>query len=252
MTLLLCANLMEEKTKKIGKPLLLKIKEAATDRAASCKSPESAGDVAKRSSLYSRPAGSIVAIGASTGGPRALEKVLKGLTPCLPAAVLITQHMPAGFTGMLSKRLDRISPVRVKEATNGERIMESEIYLAPGDFHLLVSKNGTISLSSAAPVNYVRPSVDVMMSSVAEVFGPAAIGVILTGMGRDGAEGMSRIKEKGGRTIVQDPDTAVIPGMPQAVIKKGSADLVVPLGQVAAAILRELGKFKTRPPPVWE
>ena len=160
--------------------------------------------------------------------------------------------MPAGFTGMLSKRLDRISPIRVKEATNGERIMESEIYLAPGDFHLLVSKNGTIWLSSAAPVNYVRPSVDVMMNSVAEVFGPAAIGVILTGMGRDGAEGMSRIKEKGGRTIVQDPDTAVIPGMPQAVIKKGSADLVVPLGQVAAAILRELGELKTKRPPVWE
>ena len=103
-------------------------------------------------------------------------------------------------------------------------------------------QDGTVLLSSAAPVNYVRPSVDVMMDSVAEVFGSSAVGVVLTGMGRDGAEGMARIKEKGGKTIVQDPKTAVISGMPQAVIKKGSADVVVPLEEVAAAVFCELKK----------
>ena len=178
----------------------------------------------------------IVAIGASTGGPRSLEMVLKGLPADLPATAFITQHMPPGFTRSLAERLDKVCPVKVKEAAHGERIMESQAYLAPGGFHLLAEKRGVVSLSEDAPVNHVRPSADVMMESLAEAYGPSVVGIILTGMGRDGSDGMAMIKEKGGRTIVQDPATAVIPSMPQAVIQRGLADKIVPLEQIANTI----------------
>ncbi len=233
--------LKEESIEEIKRLLPLKIKAAAAAHLAPYKSlilPRAEMDRTQSKRLATK----VVAIGASTGGPYALERVLRGLPSHLQAAVLITQHMPAGFTGLLSKRLDRISPLRVKEAGNGESILENKAYIAPGDFHLRVARDGTVLLSSAAPVNYVRPSVDVMMDSVAEVFGSSVVGVVLTGMGRDGAEGMAKIKEKGGKTIVQDPKTAVISGMPQAVIKKGSADVVVPLEEVAAAVFCELKK----------
>ncbi|NLL21331.1 MAG: chemotaxis response regulator protein-glutamate methylesterase [Firmicutes bacterium] len=178
----------------------------------------------------------VVAIGASTGGPRALEMVLKGLPADLPAAAFITQHMPPGFTRSLAERLDKVCPIKVKEAVHGEDIVESRVYLAPGGYHLLAEKKGIVSLSEAAPVNHVRPSVDVMMESLVEAYGSSVVGVILTGMGRDGSDGMAMIKEKGGRTIVQDPATAVIPGMPEAVIRRGLADKIVPLNQIAKTI----------------
>ncbi len=178
----------------------------------------------------------VVAIGASTGGPRALEMVLKGLPADLPAAAFITQHMPPGFTRSLAERLDKVCPIKVKEAVHGEDIVESRVYLAPGGYHLLAEKKGIVSLSEAAPVNHVRPSVDVMMGSLVEAYGSSVVGVILTGMGRDGSDGMAMIKEKGGRTIVQDPATAVIPGMPEAVIRRGLADKIVPLNQIAKTI----------------
>ena len=182
----------------------------------------------------------IVAIGASTGGPRALDVVFRHLPEWLPAAFFITQHMPVGFTESLSQRLDRISGLQVKEAKGGERIREGEAYVAPGGYHLVVNKTGNTMLSSAPPVQYVRPSVDVMMDALAEQFGKVVIGVILTGMGRDGAAGMSRIKEKGGRIIVQDPASAVIDSMPQTVIKNEKVDMVVPLEQIGMSITRLL------------
>jgi len=181
-----------------------------------------------------------VAIGASTGGPRALEEVLRGLPGDLPAAVLITQHMPPGFTESLAKRLDRVSFLKVKEASEGDVIMEGSAYLARGGLHLIVNSNQSLSLDSSAPVQHVRPSADVMMKSIAEHYGSATMGVILTGMGRDGTEGMNWIRSKGGKTVVQEPSTAVIPSMPQAVIKSGLADEVVPLNQVAATVARLL------------
>jgi two-component system chemotaxis response regulator CheB len=225
-----------ENAEEIRRLLPLKIKAAAGARLGAYKNPVCFEEKLKKTGPSGRLARKIVAIGASTGGPRALEEVLKGFPADLPAAVLITQHMPAGFTDSLSKRLDRISPLRVEEAANGESILESKAYVAPGGFHLLVTSNGTTLLSNSAPVNYVRPSADLMMETAAEVFGPSVVGVVLTGMGRDGAEGMARIKEKGGKTVVQDPNTAVIPGMPQAVIKRGSADMIVSLERVAAVV----------------
>jgi two-component system chemotaxis response regulator CheB len=234
-----------ESAEEIKRLLPLKIKAAASARICNYQSLSFPEDRKRQPDLIGRLARRIVAIGSSTGGPRALEEVLRGLPAGLPAAVFITQHMPAGFTSSLSKRLDKISPIKVKEAGNGESILEGEAYVAPGGYHLLAVKDGTTFLSRAAPVNHVRPSADMMMESVAEAFGSSVIGVVLTGMGRDGAEGMARIKEKGGKTIVQDPCTAVISGMPQAVIKKGSADMVVPLEQVAPAITRLLANNKT-------
>lgn len=180
----------------------------------------------------------VVAIGASTGGPRALEVVLRGLPSSLPAAVFITQHMPPQFTASLAERLNRLSALEIKEAVEGEVIRERHVYIAPGGFHLLVDKGVSAFLSQAPPVQHVRPSADVMMNSLAEIFGNNTIGVILTGMGKDGTAGMKMIKERGGRTIVQDPSTAVIPGMPQSVINSGAADITIPLVDLAEAIMR--------------
>jgi len=231
-----------ESVEEIKRLLPLKIKAAAEARLGAYRSYGAVEEKPEKLFYPGPPARRVVAIGSSTGGPRALEEVLKGFPADLPAAVLITQHMPPGFTASFSQRLDRLSALKVKEAVDGESIREGEAYIAPGGVHLLVDKNGRTALSSAAPVNYVRPSADVMMQSVAEVYGPAVVGVILTGMGRDGAEGMSRIKEKGGHTVVQSPGSALIASMPKAVINKGAADEVVPLEEVAPAVIRFLKK----------
>lgn len=182
----------------------------------------------------------IVAIGASTGGPRALDVVFRNLGEGLPAAFFVTQHMPAGFTESLSQRLDRVSGLKVREAKGGETVREGEAYVAPGGLHLVVNKSGITVLSNAPPVQHVRPSADVMMDALAEVYGAVVIGVVLTGMGRDGADGMSRIRKMGGRIIVQDPSTAVIASMPQAVISGGKVDLVAGLDQIGEGITRFL------------
>ncbi len=226
--------------------LLLKIKAAATARLLHPPpaQPEPAGDAGAAAVPAPPPKSSpgkfprnIVAIGASTGGPRTLDLIFRSLPPALPAAFLITQHMPAGFTESLSRRLDMISQLQVREARGGESIREGEAYMAPGGYHLVVNKNGITELSSAPPVQHVRPAADVMMASLADTFGRLVIGVVLTGMGRDGTQGMASIKKKGGRTVCQDPATAVIPSMPQAVISEGLADYIVPLEQLGPTIV---------------
>lgn len=244
-----------EHTKEIKQLLPRKIKEAAQARLQALLPPavppgaKTAGEtvlpkkqVKRKERPLSRVVKRIIAIAASTGGPRALEEVLRGLPADLPAAVLITQHMPPHFTCSMAERFDRISYLKVKEASTGDSICQGGVYVAPGGFHLLAREDGTVALSDTVPVNFVRPSADVMMQSVAEAFGPAVIGVVLTGMGRDGVAGMARIKEKGGHTIVQDPSNAVLPGMPRAVLQEGFADQVLPLNQIAAAIVRLLNE----------
>jgi two-component system chemotaxis response regulator CheB len=145
--------------------------------------------------------------------------------------------MPPSFTESLAKRLDRISGMKVQEAKGRERILPGQAFIAPGGFHLLV-KSGETSLTQTPPVHHVRPAADVMMESAAAYYKSKVIGVILTGMGRDGTAGMAEIKKNGGRTIVQDPATAVISSMPQSVIDKGLADVTVPLGGIAASVIR--------------
>jgi len=177
----------------------------------------------------------VVVIGASTGGPKALPEVLSRLPANLPAAVLVVQHMPEGFTRSFAERLNWVSALEVKEAEEGEEIKKGKVYIAPGNRHLLL--DGTVlRLDDGPRVNYVRPAVDVLMKSVAPLYGPRTIGVILTGMGADGAEGMRLIKDNGGKTVVQNEETCVVYGMPKAVVDLRAADRIVPLEDIAQAI----------------
>lgn len=181
----------------------------------------------------------VVVIGSSTGGPSALEEVFTALPPGLPAGMLVVQHMPAYFTKSLAERLDKHSPVHVTEGSEGDIITNGSALVAPGDYHMAVSA-GKIRLNQHPPVNAIRPAVDVTMLSIAKTYGPNIIGVLLTGMGKDGAEGMKRIKEKGGKTIACDEETSVIFGMPKEAIKLGCVDEVVPLYDIAGAIVRSI------------
>ncbi len=183
----------------------------------------------------------VVVIAASTGGPRALADVVPSLPADLDAAVLIVQHMPAGFTRSLAHRLDVSSGIRVAEAEQGVAIRSGWVYVAPGGRHLTLTgrrEAPTVALSDAdAPTLWgVRPAADHLFHSVAALFRRSVVGVVLTGMGRDGADGLRAIRDAGGRAIVQDRATSTIFGMPHAAVQAAGADRVVPLGDVAAAI----------------
>jgi two-component system, chemotaxis family, protein-glutamate methylesterase/glutaminase len=186
----------------------------------------------------------VVAIGSSTGGPAALEVVLTKLPFNIPAAILIVQHMPTKFTKSLAQRLDARTEIEVKEAEEGDLVEPGKAYIAPGDCHMIIKKKmiggkvkAVISLNKNAPVHYLRPSIDVLMKSVAEVYGKNTVGVILTGMGEDGAEGMKAIKAAKGKTIVQNKATSLIYGMPEQVVKNGDADDVLPLSRISKRIV---------------
>ncbi len=183
---------------------------------------------------------SLVAIAASTGGPQTLGEILRQLPPGLPAAMLVVQHMPAGFTATFAERLDRNSSVNVREARDGETIRSGVAYIAPGGVHMVVVKDGrgpVLRMEETPPVNAVRPSADVLMSSVAHVAGRSSVGVVLTGMGRDGSDGLAQIKRAGGATIAQDEETSIIFGMPGSAIDQGVVDRVLPLLEIPAALV---------------
>ena len=187
-----------------------------------------------------------VAIACSTGGPRALAEVVPALPGDLHAAVLIVQHMPPGFTRSLANRIDGMSELRVTEAEHGEPVVVNRVYLAPGGLHMRVVGNGpgawTIALDDGPAMHGVRPSADRLFASVAEQFGAASIGVVLTGMGKDGAEGLRAIRAAGGAGIVQDRATSTIYGMPQAALKHAGAEKIVGLPAVAPTIVSLLAE----------
>ena len=189
----------------------------------------------------------LIAIGASTGGTEAIREVLSHLPPDSPA-VLITQHMPAGFTKSFAARLDDASALSVTEAAEGERLLPGHAYVAPGDLHLMAARNGSryvVKLSDGPPVSRHRPSVDVLFRSVANAAGPNGIGVLLTGMGQDGAQGLAEMHTAGAYTVAQDEGTCVVFGMPKAAIDRGAARSVVALDRVAPTIVRILDKAST-------
>jgi two-component system, chemotaxis family, protein-glutamate methylesterase/glutaminase len=185
----------------------------------------------------------VVAIGCSTGGPNALGALLGGLPADFPAPLLIVQHMPPLFTRMLAERLDAGCPLTVAEAVPGAAPRQGEAWLAPGGRHLLVERQaGVVRLatSQAPPENSCRPSVDVLFRSVAAAYGGAALGVVLTGMGRDGVAGSEVLRAGGGQVLVQDKASSVVWGMPGLVAEAGMADQVVPLDQLAGELCRRV------------
>jgi len=180
----------------------------------------------------------ILAIGASTGGPQAVLKVLGMLPPGLGLSVLIVQHMASGLMAGYAQWLDRDSPLSVRLAKGGERLVPGMALVAPGNYHLYM-RGGQFHVNSDPPVNSCRPSVDVLFESLAEEHGPAVVAVLLTGIGRDGAKGMAALKAAGAHTIAQDEESSVVYGMPRAAVELGAAHEVLPLDEIAPAILRQ-------------
>src|ERR1700730_2651276 len=181
----------------------------------------------------------VVAIAASTGGPRALAEIIPHLPEDLGAAVVIVQHMPGEFTKLLAERLDTMSVLWVAEAMDGKLLRENRVYIAPGGYHMTLSGepgNVSIRLDTSPTMWGVRPAADPLFFSVADTFGSSVIGVVLTGMGRDGAESLRRIRGAGGKGIVQDRESSIIYGMPQAALAAAGADRIAPVNGIAPLI----------------
>lgn len=178
----------------------------------------------------------IVLIGSSTGGPRALNEVVPALPAGLPAAVVIVQHMPAGFTHSLAERLNGQSKLLVREAQPGDRLMVGQALLAPGGFHMVLDENEQVALNQNPPVHGVRPAIDVTLTSLVQRYGKRVVSVILTGMGSDGTNGCVLLHSLGGTVIAEHESTCVVWGMPRSVLEKQAVDVVVPLPNVADAI----------------
>ena len=182
----------------------------------------------------------IIAIGASTGGTEALKAVVTRMPPS-PPGILIVQHMPANFTTAFAERLNGLSQIRVKEARDNDSVVPGTALLAPGNFHMILRRSGAryyVEVKDGPMVHHQRPAVDVLFKSVAKYAGANAVGVILTGMGADGAAGMLEMKNAGARTIAQDENSCIVFGMPKEAIKLGAVDKVVSLELIAQEILR--------------
>lgn len=196
----------------------------------------------------------VVVIGVSTGGPNALAVLLSDLPGDLPVPLLIVQHMPPIFTKLLAERLSTKTPIKVREGVHGDQLRPGYAWIAPGNYHMAVWRDGgaiRLHMNQGPPENSCRPSVDVMFRSVAEVFGPRTLAIVMTGMGQDGFRGCGAIREAGGQILVQDEATSVVWGMPGAVANARLADKVLPLQQLAPEILRRLldGRTKKRAVP---
>jgi two-component system chemotaxis response regulator CheB len=186
-----------------------------------------------------KPTNRIIALGASTGGTEAIKDILSAL-PVDGPAIVITQHMPGAFTGSFARRMDEMSAMTVYEAQDGQHILPGHVYIAPGDRHLLVVRRGAsyvCQLDDGPPVNRHRPSVDVMFRSVAQYVGAHTVGVLLTGMGIDGAHGLKEMQNAGATTLTQDEKTSIVWGMPGEAVKLGASDKILPLEKIAAAIM---------------
>ncbi len=231
----------------ISSELIDKIKAAAHCRHLKFKEPAPHKIKAQSKTvlpLKSPSVESVVAIGISTGGPQALTEILPSIPGSFPSGILIVQHMPEGFTELFAKRLDSVCHISVKEAADGDVVSPGMALISPGGKHLKVKKThyGAVSvLSQSTTVSGHRPSATVLFDSVAEEYRENAIGVIMTGMGDDGVEGLRKIKEKGGVTIAQDEETSVIYGMPKVAVERGYVDMVLGLEEIVPNLIRLTG-----------
>lgn len=188
----------------------------------------------------------LIAIGASTGGTEAIKHVVRDLPADTPG-VVITQHIPEAFSKTFAQRLDGLSAMTVKEAEDGDQILRGHVYIAPGSHHMLIERDGArfvCRLHNGPPVNRHKPAVDVMFRSVAQNIGANAVGVLLTGMGNDGAQGLKELQNIGCPTIAQDEKTSVVWGMPGEAVKLGAADEVLPLNKVARGMLKRVNELE--------
>lgn len=185
-----------------------------------------------------KPASPIIAIAASLGGPKALAQLLADIPPTLGASIVICQHITPGFSDDLARWLASESGLPVHEAVAGETLAKGQVIIAPAHLHLIVLAGGVLRLEDGPPVGGFKPSCDVLLKSVAAAYGNRAIGVILTGMGRDGAKGLKEIQTRGGRTIAQDEKSCVVFGMPKEAIALGAAEKILPLDQIASQLLK--------------
>ena len=198
----------------------------------------------KNRSRLALPPNRTIAIGISTGGPNALQYLLSQIPGDFPGTIVIVQHMPEGFTDMFARRLDECCALEVQEAKSGDLLLAGRVLICPGNRHMMVRRmprGEMVVLSDGPPINGHRPSVDVLFHSVAQEFALTAVGVLMTGMGDDGAEGLGAIKAAGGMTIAQSEDTCVVSGMPRAAILKGYANKVLPLESMAAFLVNQYG-----------
>lgn len=196
----------------------------------------------------------LIVVGVSTGGPDALGKMLSGIPGNLPVPMVMVQHMPPIFTRLLAERLTMKSAIPVKEASGNEHLVPGTIWLAPGGKHLsIVTKQDRLYLQTdeeTPPRNFCRPSVDVLFESAVRVAGAGTLGVVLTGMGKDGLQGCEAIREKGGQIIVQDQETSVVWGMPGAVAQAGIADVIKPVHEVSQEVMQRVMKLRNKVAPV--
>jgi two-component system chemotaxis response regulator CheB len=210
------------------------------------RAPKSDGPakVTLASSSLAATTNKIIAIGASTGGTKALEEVLTKM-PVNSPGIVVVQHMPAHFTTSFAARLNELCEMKVKEAEDGDSVVNGQVLIAPGNYHMLLKRSGAryyVNVKSGPMVHHQRPAVDVLFKTVAKYVGANAIGVILTGMGADGADGILKMKEAGAKTIAQDEKSCVVFGMPKEAIKTGAVDKVLNIEQIAQAALNMVGK----------
>ena len=229
---------------KIGAELISKVKAAAGARFHAQSPASNMLAVQPRLEIAARKSTdkiAVLAIGASTGGPRALQQLIPMLPANLGVPIVIVQHMPPGFTASLAQRLEQMSPFVVREAVNGDRLKAGQILVAPGGHHLQFDAGGVARLTQEPPIHGVRPSVDVTLASLMHLYGSRLLAVLLTGMGKDGARAMKQIVEKGGLTLAEDETTCVVYGMPKAAFDLGGVSRQLPLPEIAPAIARACG-----------
>ena len=231
---------------KIGDDFISKVKMASTARMPKPRTKKHTNGfyLSEEPAVLQQPTSArarkkLVIIGASTGGPKAIPEVLSRLPRNIPAPVLVVQHMPEGFTKSFADRLNWYTSLEVAEAAPGDIISPGKVLVAPGNYHMEIGGK-TIKTTQDEKVNNVRPSVDVLMKSAAKSHGAGCIGVLLTGMGGDGAEGLKAIKAAGGKTIAQDEETCVVFGMPKIAMDMGVVDVMRPLDDIAKAIIKFL------------